>query len=120
HRRAHVMGERSYGKGSVQDVIDFEKQGEEVVSRIKLTTATFWRPSHKNLNKSSTQGRPQDEWGVTPDKVIALEPAELFDLYEHRQNVEVIWPRDRAGAEEKDTFKDRQLDAALEYLRGRK
>ena len=53
---------------------------KKVLSKIKVTNASFWRPSGKNLNKSSTQGRPEDEWGVIPDKVIPLEPAERFEL----------------------------------------
>jgi carboxyl-terminal processing protease len=118
HHRALVLGERSYGKGSVQDVVDFEKEGEEVKSRIKLTTASFWRPSKKNLNKASTAGRPEDEWGVTPDRVIALSPAEQFELFEHQRDVEIIRPQ-VAGGEAKAPCKDQQLDAALEYLRGR-
>src|SRR5262249_16008296 len=58
HERAIVMGERSYGKGSVQNIQPFE--GGE----LKMTTASFWRPSNKNLNKSSTGGKDKDEWGV--------------------------------------------------------
>ena len=49
HKRAVIMGERSYGKGSVQNIAPFEPTNGE----IKLTTATFWRPSNKNLNKAS-------------------------------------------------------------------
>ena len=56
HDRAHLIGERSYGKGSVQHILDFDG------GDIKMTTATFWRPSKKNLNKSSTSGKPEDVW----------------------------------------------------------
>src|SRR5262249_42860036 len=64
HKRAIVMGERSYGKGSVQNIQPFSSTGGE----IKLTTASFWRPSGKNLNKSSTKGKDDEGWGVRPDK----------------------------------------------------
>src|SRR5262249_42066515 len=47
HKRAIVVGERSYGKGSVQNVLPFA--GGE----LKMTTASYWRPSGKNINKSS-------------------------------------------------------------------
>ena len=47
-----------------------------------MTTASFWRPSGKNLNKSSTLGRDEDVWGVTPDKVISLTRKERDDLEE--------------------------------------
>src|SRR5262249_28237111 len=110
HDRARIIGERSYGKGSVQHIINFDG------GQIKLTTATFWRPSKKNLNKSSTSGKEEDVWGVTPDEVIKLTAKERVDLDEHLHTTEVIRPKDKpAPAKE---FKDRQLDAALKYLRG--
>jgi len=56
HKRAVIMGERSYGKGSVQNIKEFDG------GQIKVTIASFWRPSGKNLNKSSTSGKEDDEW----------------------------------------------------------
>jgi carboxyl-terminal processing protease len=113
HHRALVMGERSYGKGSVQNIQPFE--GGE----IKLTTASFWRPSGKNLNKSSTGGRDEDEWGVTPDKGFGLKLSrkERDDLFEHQRDIEIIHRHDKEGDKEVKDFKDRQLDMAVEYLR---
>ncbi len=110
HKRAYVVGERSYGKGSVQHILPFE--GGE----LKLTTATFWRPSKKNLNKSSTSGKDEDVWGVTPDKVVKLTAKERVDLDEHLHSTEVIQRKNKPSATKE--FKDKQLDAALEYLRG--
>jgi carboxyl-terminal processing protease len=121
HKRAVIIGERSYGKGSVQNIRDFEvvdaKTGELKKAEIKLTTASFWRPNGKNLNKASTSGKDEDEWGVTPNKVIKLTTKERRDLAEHQRNLETIERPDRRGKTAKE-FKDRQLDAALEYLRG--
>ena len=110
HDRAYIIGERSYGKGSVQHILDYD--GGE----IKLTTATFWRPSKKNLNKSSTSGKDEDEWGVMPNKIIKLTAKERVDLDEHLHNTEVIRPKDKPAEGKK--FEDKQLDAALKYLRG--
>jgi C-terminal peptidase prc len=122
HKRAVIIGERSYGKGSVQNIRDFEvvdpKSGDVKKAEIKLTTASFWRPSGKNLNKASTAGKDEDEWGVTPDKVIKLTPKERRDLAEHQRNLETIERPDHRGKTTPKEFKDRQLDAALEYLRG--
>src|SRR5262249_34765112 len=88
HNRAMVLGTRSYGKGSVQTIIPFPETG----GKLKLTTATFWRPSGQNLNKASTKGRPEDDWGVKPDKgfEVKLPPKELFDLQEYLKDGEVI------------------------------
>jgi carboxyl-terminal processing protease len=94
------------------------KDPEKFISKIKLTNATYWRPSGKNINKLSTPGRPEDEWGVMPDKIIPLEPVERFELEEHLRNASIIRAKEGPSAEpKKDTFKDKQLDAALEYLR---
>ncbi len=115
HGRAYVMGERSYGKGSVQTIQEYEG------GSLKYTIATFWRPSDKNLNKLSTQGRDEDEWGVMPDKVIKLNRKERDDLAEHQRDLEIIQRKDKDRPMPKETkpeFKDRQLDAAVEYLRG--
>src|SRR5262249_33929678 len=58
HERARIIGERSYGKGSVQKLYEFkvrdpQNPSETLEAEIKMTTATFWRPNGKNLNKAS-------------------------------------------------------------------
>ena len=113
HHRAIIIGERSYGKGSVQNVQPFEG------GDLKLTTASFWRPSGKNLNKSSTTGKDDDEWGVLPDKGfdVKLTRKEREDLLEYQHNLEIIPAPNRPAKEAKPEFKDKQLDAALDYLR---
>ncbi len=55
HRRALVMGERSFGKGSVQTVIDLSEE-----TALKLTTARYFTPS----------GRSVQEGGITPDILV--------------------------------------------------
>ncbi len=113
HQRAVIIGERSYGKGSVQNIQDFDG------GQIKVTIASFWRPSGKNLNKSSTGGKEDEEWGVKPDKdyVLELSRKEREDLAEHQKNSEIIPRRDRPAKEPQPEFKDRQLDTALKFLR---
>jgi carboxyl-terminal processing protease len=113
HGRAIIMGSRSFGKGSVQHIHGFDNK-----SIIKLTSSTFWRPNGRNLNKSSTKGRDEDEWGVTPNKGFEtkLSRKEEDDLFDHLRQSELI----RAGPEDgkKTEFRDRQLDQAIAYLRG--
>jgi C-terminal peptidase prc len=114
HERAIVIGERSYGKGSVQNIQPFE--GGE----LKLTTASFWRPNGRNLNKSSTSGKDEDEWGVTPNKgyAVKLTERERERLFEQQRDAEIIQRRDLPPKEKKAEFKDIQLEKAMEYLRG--
>src|ERR1019366_327268 len=47
HARAIIVGERSYGKGSVQNLIEME----DGATALKLTTASYWRPSGKNIHR---------------------------------------------------------------------
>jgi C-terminal peptidase prc len=113
HARAVIIGERSYGKGSVQNVVPFAG------GQMKVTTASFWPPSGRNLNKGSTKGRDEDVWGVKPNKgyELKLSLKETDDLEEHLRESEIILakgaPRKRTNPE----FKDRQLELALKYLR---
>lgn len=52
HHRAVVMGERSFGKGSVQSMIPLDR-----TSAVKLTTARYYTPA----------GRSVQEGGIDPD-----------------------------------------------------
>jgi carboxyl-terminal processing protease len=56
HRRAIIMGTRSFGKGSVQTVIPMQNDGA-----IRLTTARYYTPS----------GRSIQGLGIAPDVVVA-------------------------------------------------
>ena len=60
HGRATVVGQRSWGKGTVQNVIPIEA-GK---SLLKLTIASYWRPSGKNIHRTS---KDADDWGVKPN-----------------------------------------------------
>jgi carboxyl-terminal processing protease len=56
HKRAIILGENSYGKGSVQSIIRLKNRGA-----IRLTVAKYYLPSGKSISKV----------GVTPDIEIA-------------------------------------------------
>jgi C-terminal peptidase prc len=116
HGRALIVGSRSYGKGSVQTILPFEETG----GRLKITTATFWRPNGKNLNKPSTGGKDEEDWGVKPNRNYDtnLSVKELNDLIDYQRDREII---NRPGRPPVVTapadFQDRQLNQALDYLR---
>jgi carboxyl-terminal processing protease len=63
HHRAAIVGQRSYGKGTIQEIIDLESG----CGAMKLTTASYWRPNGKNIARPHNAG-PKDTWGVTPDE----------------------------------------------------
>ena len=93
--RAVIVGERTWGKGSVQNVIELEN-GK---SALKLTTASYHRPSGKNIHRF--EGAPETaEWGVSPDAgfEVRLGSDELRDLVEHRRRRDLIkWTAEDAA-----------------------
>lgn len=54
---AYLIGQKSYGKGVVQQLINF---GDG--SQLKVTVASWYRPNGQNINKK----------GITPDKVVKI------------------------------------------------
>jgi len=87
HERAIVIGERSWGKGSVQNVIDLENG----TSALKLTTASYQRPSGKNIHRFAG-AKEEDEWGVFPNEgyEIKLENAEMSSLLTYRRTRDIV------------------------------
>jgi carboxyl-terminal processing protease len=59
HHRAAIVGTRTFGKGSVQQVMDLPDG-----SGLKLTVARYYTPLHRSI---------QDR-GIEPDVVVAAEP----------------------------------------------
>jgi carboxyl-terminal processing protease len=62
HHRATIVGQRTYGKGTVQKVYMLE--GNK--SALRLTFATYWRPSGQDIHKRKG-AKDTDDWGVRPD-----------------------------------------------------
>src|SRR5262245_1796384 len=60
--RAVVAGQRSWGKGTVQDVIKLEGGR----SALRLTVGSYHRPSGKEIHKWK-DAQESDVWGVRPD-----------------------------------------------------
>jgi carboxyl-terminal processing protease len=120
HKRAVVVGQRSFGKGSVQNILPLDN-GQSI---LKLTVATYWRPSGKNIHRFQ-DAKDDDEWGVKPDDglEVKLTPQEYEGWAVARRRRDMI---SRVNPEPAKTeierksppaSKDKQLDKALEVLR---
>ena len=59
HKRAVLVGGRSFGKGSVQSLINLDNGN----AALKLTTQYYYLPSGKNIMRK----KDSKEWGVEPD-----------------------------------------------------
>jgi carboxyl-terminal processing protease len=83
HKRATVIGVRSYGKGSVQKLISLENG----YGAIKLTTAYYYLPNGQNIHR-----RPGDKkWGVDPDIIVPIGVEDQLAIKESRAKADVFW-----------------------------
>lgn len=114
HGRAVVVGERSWGKGTVQNVIPLERG----TSALKLTTASYHRPNGKNIHRRR-KATEDDDWGVRPTKgmEVKLTEEQIRQLYEQRRNEDVLRQDGQSKPPaEQEPIDDPQLDRAIEYL----
>jgi carboxyl-terminal processing protease len=108
NKRATVFGQRSYGKGTVQEVIRLE----DGCGGMKLTTKGFWRPNGHNIQRPRDVS-PKDDWGVSPDKGCKVE------LTEDERNQWREWRHERdvhRDPGDGKPFVDRQRLRAVEFI----
>jgi carboxyl-terminal processing protease len=100
--RALIMGEKTFGKGSVQSIIPLQDG-----SALRLTTAKYYTPSHNVIHGV----------GITPDCVVPVpdEETEAIDLKWRRPSLDTLSPSDRAMVKDVD---DEQYDRAVDELKG--
>jgi len=115
HHRATILGARSYGKGTVQELMNLEKG----CGAMKLTTSSYWRPSGKNIQRPP-KAEAGAAWGVSPDEgcTVALDAEEQNRWRAWRAHRDVF----QTAANRSDSkhpaepFVDRPLQRAVEYL----
>jgi carboxyl-terminal processing protease len=85
-----VIGERTWGKGSVQNLIDLQ----DGKSALKLTTAAYRRPSGKNIHRFP-ESKESDEWGVRPDPnfEVAIDDRQTLELFRVRRDRDIVAAR---------------------------
>ncbi|MDZ4780168.1 MAG: S41 family peptidase [Planctomycetia bacterium] len=117
HGAAIVVGEQSWGKGSVQEVLPLEG-GRSV---LKLTTASFWRPSGKNIHRRGPRDQNTGDWGVRPDEgnEVKLTEDEFKEMVRRRRERDVIRrssPMAPPPAQDSDPQLRKALEVALSKL----
>jgi carboxyl-terminal processing protease len=114
HKRATVLGTRSFGKGSVQTIIPLGGNGA-----VRLTTARYYTPSGRSIQAK----------GIDPDQEVVQDvPDELKGKDETkgeaglRGHLKNGGDKDERGGSSAyvppDPTKDKQLGAAYDFLRG--
>lgn len=106
HHRALVLGERTFGKGSVQRVLPLGPD-----SRLKLTTALYYLPSGRSPHR-----RPDAEvWGVDPNWELPLNPKEYSQILKREYDAYIIRAEGEDAENDKDE-EDAENKSALEAL----
>ena len=110
HRRAIILGEKSFGKGSVQTVLPLGEYGA-----MRLTTARYYTPSGHSIQAK----------GIEPD--IVVKPAKVEVLEDYGWTVteaelsgalknEEAEKKDKEKADNAETISDYQLIRALDLV----
>ena len=100
-KRAIILGEKSFGKGSVQSILPLQDG-----SALRLTTAKYYTPSHKVIH----------EKGITPDIVVPMTDEEDRDIQLQRApgGLESLTDAERDRAAK---ARDPQLERAMDLLK---
>jgi len=100
--QAVILGEKTFGKGSVQSIFPLDDG-----SALKLTVAKYYTPSHKVIH----------EHGITPDILVPLTDEQEAALIVQRTpgGIESLDAKDRARAQ---AVTDLQLERAEDLLKG--
>ncbi|MCX6911616.1 MAG: S41 family peptidase [Verrucomicrobia bacterium] len=105
-KRAIILGEKSFGKGSVQSIIPLEAMPDGT-SALRLTTAKYYTPSHKVIH----------EEGITPNIVVPLTDEQERDI-QMKQAPGGIQSLEQKERERVLNTRDPQLDRATDLLKG--
>jgi carboxyl-terminal processing protease len=106
-KRAILVGETSFGKGSVQSILPLT--GNPEGPALRLTTARYYTPSKKVIHEN----------GITPDIVVPLSMEDERKLAMQRANADV--EEDESGEKPKEKAKeveDVQLHRAIDVIKG--
>lgn len=112
--RAKIAGQRSYGKGSVQSVIDMDGGR----ARLRLTTAYWFSPKHRKIHRD-LENKAQTQWGIDPDPELAVklndqERTFVFNRMFRRDSGELV-PNPKLDAERDDEV-EQKSEVELEKL----
>ncbi|MEN3014150.1 MAG: S41 family peptidase [Endomicrobiia bacterium] len=115
NRRALILGSRSFGKASVQSVIDLgDGYG------LKITTAKYYTPSGRLIERSETSVKGSTQpylGGIEPDITIEVPKEIEAKLYQQREEIYVPGKEPVSAVKKEEQVEDIILSRAVEILK---
>jgi carboxyl-terminal processing protease len=112
-KRALIVGERTFGKGSVQMLFPLRDKS----AYLKLTTSHYYLPMGKCIHREENS----TSWGVDPDVTVEMTPEQMRAAIDARQELDILRDAGEEAApttQKKDLLTvDPQLSAGLLLLR---
>lgn len=108
NRRAIIVGDRSFGKASVQSVFPLSEG-----NALRLTTARYYTPSGKLIHRDEKTG----EGGIKPDILVEVPRETEAKL---QSQIEEVYPPGKepeSAVKDKDRVEDAALLRAMELLK---
>ena len=115
NNRALVVGTRTYGKGSVQELIPLDNNGGE----LKLTVAYYYLPSGRLVHRK----KDAKDWGVEPQIIVPVDEAterQVLEMHVVQETVRrpIPKPTTRAATQPTAAPVDVQLQQAINTMVG--
>ncbi len=110
--RAFIVGQRTFGKASVQQVIPLAGG-----SALRLTIAKYYTPSGKLIHRNYRDKTKEDEGGIWPDIEVDVKPEDDVKVLMQYNNIVYVPGTKQAVPEFKE--EDKVLDKAVEVLTGK-
>ena len=108
HRRALIMGERTYGKASVQSVIPLEKN-----CALRLTIARYYTPKGRSIHRDEKK----KTGGISPDVAVSI-PREVQEkLFAQWETIYEPGKKPRSAVKNDETVRDELLERAAALLK---
>jgi carboxyl-terminal processing protease len=103
-KRATIIGERTFGKGSVQMLFPLNDRS----ALLKLTTSHYYLPSGKCIHREEAS----TDWGVEPDLTVEMTPEQMRAAIDARQELDVLRAEDQRPAADGKKGNDKLTDGS--------
>lgn len=115
HKRAFLIGARTFGKGSVQQIMSLEGG-----AGLRLTVARYYTPLGRMIHKNFKAKNPDETGGILPDMEVDFKLNEERKATMYMTNLLYSPSQKTSYPEENFNVKDIVLERALEILKARK